>query len=231
MKVLLDGIWARHPKGARSVAIAHCFVAGSTACESERPICIGGAGSIDPTVFTGFNYVALGHLHRPQTCDEGRIWYSGSLMRYSFSEVDHDKAVLLVDMDAKGDCKISQVKLPSRRQVRRIEGLFDDIISGAAVDNAPEDYLMITLRDQGPIFDAMGKLRMVYPNVLHIERPAITGISATDSGRVDHRKMNEMELFGAFFKEVTGDSLNEAQSAAFAKVVEQVRRVQREDVA
>ena len=88
---------------------------------------------------------------------------------------------------------------------------------------------MVTLLDQGPIFDAMGKLRVVYPNILHIERPAVTSPSAGGS-RVDHRKMDEIQLFQAFFKEVTGATLNEVQSATFAKVVDQVRRTQREEV-
>jgi exonuclease SbcD len=229
MKVLLEGVWSRHPKGARSVAMAHCFVTGSTGCESERPIGIGGAGSIEADVFNGFNYVALGHLHRPQPCAGGKLWYSGSLMRYSFSEVDHDKAVLLIDVDGEGQCIVNKVQLTPRRQVRRIEGCIDQIIADAAKDKAPDDYLMVTLLDQGPVFDAMGKLRVVYPNVLHIERPAVT--SPSGGGRVDHRKMDEMQLFGAFVKEVTGGALTEAQSAAFAKVADQVRRAQREEVA
>ena len=231
MKVLLDGILARHPREARSVVVAHCFVTGSTQSESERPICIGGVASIDPSTFLGFSYVALGHLHRPQSCVGGRLWYSGSLMRYSFSEVDHDKSVLLVEMDGQGRSTVKQIAMTPRRQVRRVEGYFSQIIDGAATDKACEDYLMVTLLDQGPIFDAMGKLRMVYPNILHIERPAVTSPSAGGSGRVDHRKMDEIQLFQAFFKEVTGGTLNGAQSAAFAKVVDQVRRTQREEVA
>lgn len=229
MKVLLEGVWSRHPEGSRSVAMVHCFVTGSATCESERPISIGGTGSIEANVFNGFNYVAMGHLHCPQPCADGRLWYSGSLMRYSFSEVDHDKAVLLIDMDGKGQCAVGKVQLTPRRQVRRIEGYIDQIVAGAAKDNASDDYLMVTLLDQGPVFDAMGKLRVVYPNVLHIERPTVSSPSA-DGGRVDHRKMDEMQLFGAFFKEVTGGTLTKAQSAAFVKVADQVRRAQREEV-
>lgn len=231
MKLLLEGILARQPREARSVVVAHCLVMGSTPCESERPISIGGIGSIDPSTFQGFSYVALGHLHRPQSCADDRLWYSGSLMRYSFSEADHDKSVLLVEMDGQGRPTVKEIAMTPRRQVRCLEGYLSQIIDGAATDKAREDYLMVTLLDQGPIFDAMGKLRMVYPNILHIERPVVTGPSSISISRVDHRKMDEVQLFQAFFKEVTGSTLNEAQSAAFAKVVDQVRRTQREEVA
>lgn len=194
MQCLLDGLWARHPKGIRAVAAAHCFVTGGTASESERPVSIGGAGMIDADVFKGFDYVALGHLHRPQACDsDGRVRYSGSLMRYSFTEVDHEKAVLIVDMDAQGECDVKAVELSPRRQVRRIDGLFDDVVATAKDDLARDDYLIVTLLDQGPIFDAMGKLRLVYPNLLHIDRPAVMPTTGADE-RIDHRKMTEMEL-------------------------------------
>ena len=227
MQCSVEGVWQQHPKGQRAVAVAHCFVNGGRECESERPISIGGVGSIDPRVFDGFNYVALGHLHRPQTCDGSRAWYSGSLMRYSFNEVDHDKAVLLIDIDARGQCSVQQVQLVPRRQVRRIEGHFEQIIADAVGDPAPGDYLMVTLLDQGPIFDAMGKLRMAYPNVLHVDRPALTP-SSSGVPKVDHRKMDETRLFDAFFKDVTGEQLTSEQSAALAAVVEQVRRADRE---
>lgn len=231
MKVLLDGILARHPREARSVLLAHCFVTGSTQSESERPISVGGLASIDPSTFQGFSYVALGHLHRPQSYVDGRLWYSGSLMRYSFSETDHDKSVLLVEMDDQGRSTVKEIAMTPRRQVRCMEGYLSQIIDGAATDKAREDYLMVTLLDQGPVFDAMGKLRVIYPNILHIERPAAANHPAGGSSRVDHRKMDEIQLFQAFFKEVTGGTLNEAQSAAFTKVVDQVRRTQREEVA
>lgn len=226
MQCLVDVIRHQHPKGQRAVAVAHCFVSGGQECESERPISVGGVSSIDPKVFDGFSYVALGHLHRPQTCNGGRVSYSGSLMRYSFAEADHEKAVLLVDIDAQGDCSVQQIQLKPRRQVRRIEGRFDQIIADAARDPAPDDYLMVTLMDQGPIFDAMGKLRMVYPNVLHIERPAVT--PSPGGPKMDHRKMDEAQLFDAFFKEMTGEQLSPEQLAAFAEVVERVRRHERE---
>lgn len=231
MRYLLEGIWSRHPKGQRTIAVAHCFVTGSTECESERPLSVGGAGMIESAVFKGFDYVALGHLHRPQSCDKDRIQYSGSLMRYSFSEADHDKAVLMVEMGADAKCHVERVSLTPRRQVRCLEGTLTEVLDGAKMDKAPEDYVMVTLLDEGPIFDAMGKLRSAYPNCLHIERPVLSGRASQDGPRVDHRKMGDRELFGSFFEQVTGEPLTKKQVAAFATVADEVRRGEREDVA
>jgi len=228
MKCLIESIWSRHPKGMRSVVVAHCFVAGSTECESERPLSVGGASMIKPTVFKGFNYVALGHLHRPQSCDGYFIHYSGSLMRYSFSETDHSKAVLLVEMDAEGNSQVQQIDLAPRRQVRQLQGKLADILAEARKDKSLDDYLMVRLLDEGPIFDAMGKLREVYPNVLHIERPMLLGRTGEGASRLDHRKMGDLELFAAFFEQVTGQQLNDDQEAAFVQVAEEFRRSQRE---
>ena len=228
MKFLLDSIRAQLPSGARSVVVSHCFVNGLSPCESERPISIGGAGMIDAGLFDNFDYVALGHLHRPQACRDERVRYSGSLMRYSFSEVDHDKAVLLVEMDSAGRCEVRERHLTPRRQVRCIEGELEQLLAGADADPAREDYLLVRLMDKSLIFDAMGKLRERYPNVLHIERPVLLGQSSSQMEKLDHRQMDDLVLFGTFFKQVTGEELTEEQSVAFRPLVEQLRARQRE---
>jgi len=228
MQCLLEGIWSRHPKGQRAVAVAHCFVSGSQETESERPLSIGGAGVIDAAVFKGFGHVALGHLHRPQSCEGGRVQYSGSLMRYSFSETDHEKAVLVTEIDAAGKSRTERAHLVPRREVRCLEGRLAEVVAAAKKDKAADDYLMVTLLDDEPVFDAMGKLREAYPNVLHIERPALVRQARGGEARVDHRKMGERELFGAFFKEVTGEPLTENQGRAFVTVVDELRRSQQE---
>ncbi len=229
MQCLLEGIWSRHPRGARALAVAHCFVAGGTASESERPLSVGGAGAVDPSVFEGFHYVALGHLHRPQRCGgNGHVRYSGSLMRYSFSEVDHDKAVLAVEMGPDGACSVTEVALSPLRQVRRVRGLLADLLAEAADGPGRDDYLMVTLDNREPVFDAMGKLREVYPNVLHVERPLMAGGSHSSAERLDHRRLGELELFEAFFRQVTDEELTAEQRAAFVRIAEGVRRQQQE---
>jgi len=228
MQCLLEGLWARHPQGVRAVAVAHCFVTGSTETESERPLSIGGAGALAPSVFDEFDYVALGHLHRPQAPEANRIRYSGSLMRYSFSEADHDKAILVVTVDAEGGSQVEEVPLTPRRQVRCIEGRLAEVLNGAADDPRRDDYLMVTLRDRGPVFDAMGRLREVYPNVLHTERPLVTSRAEAKTDRIDHRKMDDLDLFSAFFEQVTGEELAPTERDAFVGIANAVRLGERE---
>lgn len=215
---LLGGIRDSHPKGKRSVVMAHCFVTGMAECESERPVTVGGSGFIDPDVFDGFNYVALGHLHRPQSAGHG-IRYSGSLLPYSLSEIDHDKAVLTVDMGDDGKCEVREVQLTPRRRIRRVEGLLADVLAQARTDRKRDDYIVVTQLDQGPVFDAMGKLRAQYPNTLHIERPALMQ-TGQERDRIDHRKIANVDLFGRFFEQVTGNPLTDEFREAYVDVAD-----------
>jgi len=225
----LEDIRRRHPKGERSIVVAHCFVSGGRASESERPLSVGGAEAVEPACFDGFDYVALGHLHRPQASGE-RIHYSGSLMKYSFSEADHRKAVNIVEMDARGACSVERVRLAPARDVRCVSGLMREVLEAAADSPDADDYLMVTLLDSGPILDAMGRLREVYPNALHIERPALLARAEADAARPDQRKLSDAELFAAFFSQVTGEALTGPQADAYARVVDRMRRLQREGV-
>jgi exonuclease SbcD len=224
---MLDAIRTAHPKGERSVVVGHGFVSGGVESESERPLALGGSGCVDAAVFQGFDYVALGHLHRPQKVSEG-VRYAGSLMRYSFSEADHDKAVSVVDLGAAGACEVRSVKLSPRRQVRVITGRLAEVLEGAAADPAAQDYLSVILQDEEPMFDAMGKLRAVYPNVLHIERPILQAASGAVGARVDHRKVSDLDLFAAFFQDVTGKALDDGQRGGLVGVLQRVENAARE---
>ena len=217
---------ASHPTGARSVLVAHAFVAGGAVSESERPLSVGGVATVDPGVFAGFDYVALGHLHRPQSFAEGRLQYAGSLLKYSFDEVDHDKSVAIVELDGAGKVHTERVRLSPLRDVRRLEGVLADLLASPDA-RIREDYLCVSLLDKGPVLDAIGRLRQVYPNVLHIERPlfAPTGQGA-GLGRPGRK--TEVELFEAFFREVTGDELSADEVRCFADTVDAFHRAERE---
>src|SRR5215213_2888033 len=106
---VLDRIRENHPSGERAVVVAHAFVAGGRECESERPLSVGGAGTVDATAFAGFHYAALGHLHSPQVLAGCNVRYSGSLMSYSFDEVGQAKGVYVVEMDGTGACACETV--------------------------------------------------------------------------------------------------------------------------
>lgn len=221
---LLDAIRERRVAGTRSVLVGHCFVGGGQVSESERPLSVGGAGMVDAAVFTGFDYVALGHLHRPQTCGDGRVQYSGSLLPYSFGEAGQAKAVLQVEMDADGRCQVERIALTPRRQVRCLSGTLADLLASAPSSSSAEDYLMVTLQDDGPVFDAMGRLREVYPNVLHLERAALTAAAGSDLVPPDHRQTGDAQLFAAFYAHVTGEDLGPARQEVFARIADEARR-------
>ncbi|HZH28273.1 MAG TPA: exonuclease SbcCD subunit D [Azospirillaceae bacterium] len=220
MDALCDRIRAARPAGVRSVLVAHPFVAGGLESESERPLAhVGGASAVRPATLAGFDYVALGHLHRPQTIGSGAgaaIRYSGSLLKYSPSEIGHAKSVSLVELGAPGTPpRIEEMPLVPRRDLRRIEGRLQDLLDTPPPGNR-EDYLVVRLTDRGPVFDAMAKLRQVYPNALTIERldpqaaPGTSGVS-----RTDHRRQEPLDLFAAFWSEAMGEELGPAERQAF----------------
>src|SRR5688572_12895100 len=104
MQAVLDRIRENHPAVERSIVVAHAFVAGGRECESERPLSVGGAGTVDAGAFAGFHYTALGHLHSPQVLAGCNARYSGSLMSYSFDESGQSKGLYVVEMDGAGAC-------------------------------------------------------------------------------------------------------------------------------
>ncbi len=221
----LAGQWvARVPAGARKVALAHAFVAGGEESESERPLSIGGADQVLATHFQSFNYTALGHLHKPQPAGGEHTRYAGSLMKYSFSEAAHHKSVTLVEMDASGTVTWEPVSLCPRRDVRCLDGYLNDLLVELPGGAGKEDYLMVTLRDPGAILDPIGKLREVYPNVLHIERPYLTSGGDLRGPGGDHRHLSELDLFTSFFQQVAGEELSPEQQRVLADTVEQVYR-------
>jgi exonuclease SbcD len=221
---------AKVPGEGRSVAIGHCWVAGGKESESERPLTVGGTGEVASDCFAGFQYTALGHLHRPQQAGEG-IHYSGSLLKYSFSEVDHRKSVNLVEMDASGSVSVERIELSPRRDVRIIEGALDELLKGPTSGESAEDYLLVRLTDQKAILDAVGKLRQLYPNVLHLERPGLQMGQTAELKGGDHLKRSEIDLYKDFYEEVTGNELIEGGEKVFDDVMQSLRNSEREDAA
>jgi exonuclease SbcD len=228
MQALLTHVRAAHPDGARAVLMTHAFVLGGEESESERPLSVGGAGTVPATCFAGFHYVALGHLHRPQSVGEAPIHYAGSLLQYSFAEANHTKSVSLVDIDAHGRCTVERIPLTPRREVRCLTGTLAEILAGPQASESRDDYLMVTLLDREPILDAMGKLRTVYPNVLHLIRPQFAPTGEVRGQRGDHRRLSDVELFNAFFEQMTGEALNPAQAEAYTAIIETLRQGERE---
>ena len=228
LRQILQHIRARQPTDKRSILVAHAAVVGGKTSDSERPLSIGGSETVEPAIFEGFDYVALGHLHQPQSSGEDHIQYSGSILKYSFSEVSHEKSVTIVEMDATGKCAIERIALSPRRDVRRIEGTLEDILEKARSDENQDDYIMVTLLDRQPVLNAMGRLREVYPNTLHIERPLVAPSTVHAQAPADHLRLSEAEMFSSFFSQVTGEEMTEPEARAFADIIDALRRRERE---
>lgn len=214
--------------GSRAVVVAHAFVAGGEESESERALSVGGAGTVGVQHFAGFQYAALGHLHRAQSAGGDHIQYAGSLLCYSFSEATHTKSVNLVELDANGGCSLERIPLTPRHKVRCIRGSFRELLAGPQAGEAREDYIMAVLTDKEPILDARGKLSEIYPNLLHIERSYLMTAGEPGGTARDHRRLSDLELFRAFFSQVTGDELSPDQAEAYAAIVEDLHRAERE---
>ena len=180
---------ADHPR----VLISHCFIDGAQESESERPLSIGGADRVSYEPFKAFDYVALGHLHSPQYKGESHIRYSGSILKYSFSEQHQNKGVTLVELDQ------------------------------GKVDPHAEDYLLVRLTDRHAILDPMGKLRAVYPNVLHLEKPGMLETGEQQLSR-DQLKRGELEMFRDFFIQVSGQPLSQDQDAALVGILTELQQ-------
>jgi exonuclease SbcD len=207
----------------RKVVLAHAFVAGGQESESERSLsAVGGAGQVSSGVFEGFSYTALGHLHQPQCAGSEQVRYSGSLLKYSFSESQQNKGVNLVEMDAKGEVQVESIPLGAQRDLRVIEGSLEEIL-GTAPEEGREDYLSICLTNTGKVFDAMGKLRRVYPNVLHLERKQLElGKRRQLTGQEVARSSMDA-LFASFFKEASGRDMLDAEAALIQEMIEAAR--------
>ncbi|MBW7861800.1 MAG: exonuclease SbcCD subunit D [Rhodocyclaceae bacterium] len=217
---LLDAVRARRAPGVRAVVLAHAFVAGGSESESERPLSVGGSGAVAAARFAGFDYVALGHLHRPQRIGEAPVEYAGSLMKYSLSEADHVKSVSLVEINAPGDVRIERIALKPPRDLRCLRGTLAELIEGGRRDPAREDYVFACLTDRGALLDPVARLRAVYPNVLGCERTVLARPGDGERPSGTRRALDLLALFGDFHRETTGEALDPESSAAIAAALD-----------
>ncbi|GAB4588775.1 exonuclease SbcCD subunit D [Nocardia sp. IFM 10818] len=158
---------ARRP-GTRSVVLAHAFVVGGEATGSERSISVGGVETVPLAAFDGMDYVALGHLHSPQTLSES-VRYSGSPLPYSFGERSHRKAVWIVELDGSGLSSVERRELPVVRGLSQLDGTLDELLEAPEFAAAEDHYVSATLTDGARPVDALRRLRQRFPHAVHVE--------------------------------------------------------------
>ncbi len=223
-----DWVRSNHQVGNRGVLIHHGFVAGGEKSESERELDVGGSGLVPAECFGGFQYVALGHLHRPQSVgSNGHLHYPGSLLKYSFSEADQVKGINLVDLDGTGVRQLEFIPLTPKHDVRCVSGTMDDLLQGKVDRGNLADYVQVRLMDQGAVYDAMGRLRDVFSNIVNMDHPGLAGRNSPVEYK-DHRAREPLSLFDDFYTFATGEPPTAEQRAAFAAVVDRLRQEERQ---
>ncbi len=211
------------PEGQRSVCIAHGYVAGKGGgSDSERPETIGGADMINHDVFAPFDYTALGHLHEEHRAGGERIRYSGSPMKYSFSEVDHDKGVLEVTLKGK-ECTVEKISLHPMRDLRVIRGEMANLLKkeNYSMGNR-DDYVKAVLTDPSEVISPFPRLKAIYPNLLSLEydRQSLPEEEKEQNIR-ELLKKDPTALFEAFYNSVKSEKLSADEKKIVAKIYEE----------
>ncbi|UTZ44329.1 exonuclease SbcCD subunit D [Vibrio campbellii] len=220
-KLLAEKITEQFQPEQRNVLVSHCFVDGAIESESERPLSIGGSDRVSHEHFLNFDYVALGHLHQPQKKGEEYIRYSGSLMKYSFGEQNQKKGFTLVEIDQSGFVSAEHIELAAPHEMRIVEGELEQVIEQGKTDPKNEDYLLVRLMDKHAILNPMEKLRTVYPNVLHLEKPGML-IGVEQEMAQAKLARSEIDMFRDFFSEAQDDQLSQEQDQAISDIIKQL---------
>ena len=221
--------------GRRNVLLAHQFVTGAERSDSEENV--GGLDNVDASVFDGFDYVALGHIHKPQNvakdaAGNARVRYSGTPLKYSLSEAGHKKSLTMVELagksaDGLAGIEVREVPLTPKHDVREIKGTFAELVSPEfqrrqlAEGLELDDFVYVKLTDENDVPDAVLKLRGIYPNLMMLdydnERTRNQHITVGD-GKVEQK--TPMELFGEFFSDMTKRELNEEESEFVQDIID-----------
>lgn len=219
----------RDATGARrSVLVAHAFVQGERWPEesrrSERSLYLGGVGAVPARDFDGFSYVALGHLHRPQSVTpDGRVRYSGSLLKYSFDEVGHDKGMTVADLGPDGLARVEHRSLTPRRDLARIEGSLDELLTRPDLEALRGFFVSAEITDRPPPLQAMERLRERFPHAAELRFRALGLGAAEPSAEAPARPTDPSEVFDAFFARETGEDPSELERAVFREALAAVR--------
>lgn len=208
----------------RNVILVHQNVVNGV-YEPERSqseeICIGGLDRVDASLFRDFDYTALGHIHKPQNICKN-IRYSGTPLKYSFSEVNHEKSVTIADLKEKGIVEIKTVPLTPRIEMSELKGRLKDVLEA---DGRDTDYLKVILTDEDPVIDAIGKIRARYPNVISLV------FEGRDNARYEYAEniedKTELELFKEFFYDMNGTHMSIEQTEYIKNLIEGIKEAEK----
>ncbi len=222
VKTVIDSLGI--DKAKRNVIVTHQFVTGASRSESED-ISVGGTDNVDASVFDVFDYVALGHIHGAQRMVRDTVRYCGTPLKYSFSEARHEKSVTVVELSDKGEVDIRTVKLTPLRDMREIKGLYSELTDRSNyIGTNTDDYMHITLLDEDDVPDAIGKLRVIYPNLMKLDYDNTRTKSNTAILGADVTKAkSELELFAEFYEKQNNAPLTERQAMHISAMIEKIK--------
>ena len=213
---------------ARNVLVTHQFVTGGARSGSEE-LSVGGTDNVDSGVFAPFDYVALGHLHGAQHIGRETIRYAGSPLKYSFSEARQHKSVTVVTLGEKGDVQVRTAALTPLRELREIRGSYDELTARSFYEHTTyrSDYLHLILTDEQDVFDAMSRLRTIYPYLMTLDYDnARTRAAGGMSVPAETERRTPLELFEALYQRQNHRPMSEVQRAYIAQLMEQIMEVQ-----
>lgn len=208
----------------RNVLVTHQFVTGAARCDSED-LSVGGTDNVDGSVFDGFDYVALGHIHGPQQAGRPEVRYCGTPLKYSFSEAKQQKSVTVVELGKKGDVTVRTVPLTPLRDLLELRGTYEqltfrDFYQGTSYQ---QDYVHITLTDEDDIPDGVNKLRIIYPNLMKLDYDnRRTRAGGVVEGAQDVTQRSPLELLEEFYEKQNGQEMGEAQRAFARDLMERI---------
>lgn len=206
----------------RNILIAHQFVTGASRTESEE-IYVGGSDNVDASLFNDFDYVALGHIHRPQNCVSDRVRYCGTPLKYSFSEVNDKKSVTVGEIKEKSNLTIRTVPLVPKHDMREIKGSYSEITQKSFYENTTyqTDYMHITLTDEDDIPDCAGKLRSIYHNLMKIDYDnKRTRFNSSITGVKNVENKSPLELFEELYELQNNQPMTKQQKQYVTSVIE-----------
>ena len=213
---------------ARNVLVTHQFVTGGARSGSEE-LSVGGTDNVDSSVFAPFDYVALGHLHGAQQIGRPTIRYAGSPLKYSFSEASQRKSVTVVTLGEKSAVDVRTVPLTPLRDLREIRGSYDELTARSFYEHTTyrSDYLHLILTDEQDVFDAMSRLRTIYPYLMTLDYDnARTRAAGGMSVPAETERRTPSELFEALYLRQNHRPMSEVQRAYIAQLMEQIMEVQ-----
>ena len=208
----------------RNILVAHQFVTGASRCESED-VQVGGLDNIDAAVFTPFDYTALGHIHSPQNVGTDRVRYCGTPLKYSFSEVDQEKSITVVELEKQGTVRTSLLPLKPLRDMRKLRGTYLELTDRSFYrDMNREDYIQVTLTDEDDVPDGLQKLRVIYPNIMQLlyDNQRTKTTPEVDAAQAVEKK-TEMELFYEFYELQNNQPMTKQQKDFAEQLIREIK--------